>query len=350
MKGYIFTGDRRVGELQKETPVPQKGEVLIRTRATAICGSDLHYFRQPSEVRAPSARFFSGHEAAGVVESVGSHVSGYARHDRVVVYHVGGCGRCQQCVARRFKDCTDAQDHVFSRSRDGANADFVVVPEAQVLPLPDDFTFEEGSVMACTFGTAWAALQRTGVQPEDVIVVWGLGPIGLNLVLIARAMGIRVLGVDVSAGRRRVAEDLGCEAIDGTEPDVVTVLRTMTRGQGPDAIVETTGVPAVHSLAVATIRRTGTVVLVGLGQESQIGPVRELVLKEIAVKGSWIFQIEDWQPMMDFIRKNDVDVLSAVDRVEPIELFEESVHDADSATVAKIVFRWPATAEPVVNL
>jgi threonine dehydrogenase-like Zn-dependent dehydrogenase len=341
MKGFVFPGDRTITVLEKDTPMPGTGEALVRTRASAICGSDLHYFRQPSRERAEAADVYSGHEPAGVVALTGAKVSGVKAGDRVVIYHVGGCNQCADCREGKFKDCADSGDHVMQRSRDGANADFILVPEGQILPLPHDFTFEEGVVMACTFGTAWTAVKNSGAQRGEVLAVWGLGPIGLNVALIAKAMGIRILGIDVSAGRRRAATSLGCEVLDGNDPELPKALRSETAGLGPGRVIETTGVASVHQLVVSAMRRRGTLVLVGLGRESHIGPVRELILKEITVKGSWIFGIPDWQPMVDFIRSHQVDVMSTVDRVVPIERFEESVFEADAAKVAKIVFTWP---------
>jgi threonine dehydrogenase-like Zn-dependent dehydrogenase len=309
-----------------------------------VCGSDLHYYRQSEQQRKPAAQYYSGHEPAGVIEAVGADVRTVARGDRVVVYHVGGCGACSACEAGLFKDCSQAQQHVMQRSRDGANADYVLVHEHQALPLPDHMSFEQGAVLACTFGTAWGAIGQLRVATDQprTLAVWGLGPVGLNVEMIARTMGMRTVGIDVSAQRREIARKLGCHVLDGAHPHLVDHLLGFTEGEGFASVVETTGAPAVHRVAPMITRRHGTIVLLGLGADSAVGPTRELILREICVKGSWIFGIDDWPSMLEFVRTNRIDLMRTVDRVTSIAHFRDAIVDADHANVAKIVFRWPA--------
>jgi threonine dehydrogenase-like Zn-dependent dehydrogenase len=345
VRGFAFRGDRQIAVVTKPTPVCGPCEVLVRIRASAVCGSDLHYYRQSEEERRPAAEYFCGHEPVGVIEAVGCAVSTVAVGDRVVVYHVGGCGTCHACTAGRFKDCPDAQQHVMQRSRDGANAEFVLAHERQALPLPNFLSFEEGAVLACNFGTAWGAINQLPIG-SPVLAVWGLGPVGMNVQLIARTMGLPTVGIDISAGRREIARRLGCPVFDGADPQLSNQLLEFTGGAGFDAIIETTGSPLVHRTAPPITRRLGTIVLVGLGPDSAIGPTRELIMRELSVKGSWIFGVDDWQDMLEFVDAHQIDLMSMVDRVTSIEHFQQAIVDADHATMAKIVFRWPADGLP----
>ncbi|MCT7660714.1 alcohol dehydrogenase catalytic domain-containing protein [Mycobacterium deserti] len=345
MRGFAFRGDRQIALLTKPTPVCGPREVLVRVRATAVCGSDLHYYRQSAQERRAAADFYCGHEPVGVVAAVGADVRTVSLGDRVVVYHVGGCGHCSACDGGRFKDCPQAQQHVMQRSRDGANAEFVVVHERQALPLPDSVSFEAGAVLACSFGTAWAAVKQTSAPPSS-LAVWGLGPVGLNTVVIANLMGLRTVGIDLSGERREAAAELGCEVVDGSEPELTDILLDRTDGAGFNTVIETTGATAVHHQAATVTHRGGTIVLVGLGANSSIGPTREIILRELCVRGSWIFGVRDWPDILDFVLRNDIDLMRTVDRVTSIEHFRDAMSDADQGSMAKIVFSWPPNGLP----
>ena len=341
MKGFIFPGDRTIEMLEKPTPAPAPGQVLIQTRVSAICGSDLHYYRHSKKQRGAMAEYYSGHEPVGEVVAVGEGVLWPPVGERVVVYHVGGCGECKPCQVRNYKGCKRFfPEHAMLETRDGSNADYLIATAGQCLPLPEDFTYEQGAVLACNFGTAWGALRNALRFPGGTLAVWGLGPVGLNVVLIAKVLGVRVIGIDVSAGRREAAEQLGAETIDGTLPDLPGLLRTLTGDEGPHAVIDTTGVNAVHDVLVEAVRHGGNVVLVGLGQDSTVGPVKGIILKEVTVRGSWIYDISDWPEMLDFVRQHDLNLMSVVDRVVPISEFEEMIQLADSGKVAKILFTW----------
>ncbi|QUH01826.1 zinc-binding dehydrogenase [Saccharopolyspora erythraea] len=342
MKGYAFPGGREVAFVEKPTPSPGPGQVLIKSGTSSICGSDLHGYRASKDERAPYAETFSGHEPVGEVTAVGEGVTWPTVGERVVVYHVGGCGDCRYCRERDYKACHAATDPQNSMTfgRDGSNAEYVLAPVGQVLPLPEDFSFPEGSVLSCNFGTAWGAVRNAFSFPNGTVVVWGLGPVGLNIILIAQALGAEIIGVDISEGRRRVAEKFGATVVDGSRPDVVDAVHALAGGEGPEAIIDTTGVGSVHALLVSAIRRRGTIVLVGLGHETSVGPVPVAILKQVTIKGSWLYDIEDWQDMLDFVRRHEIDLLATVDKVVPIAQFETMLEEADAALSGKIIFSW----------
>lgn len=351
MKSFVFKGDREIALLDKSKPVPGPGQVLIRTRTSSICGTDLHIYRQSSDTVSSKGITVSGHEPVGEVAEVGVGVSWPTVGERVVGYHVAGCGVCKFCQLRRYKECphnysapmSDPDRVAMQENLDGSNAEYILLDAGLVLPLPNEFSYEEGSVLVCNFGTAYGAVRNAFTFPGGTLAVWGLGPVGLNVVLVARAMGMRVIGVDVSAGRRAVAEALGAETVEGDQEGLTEILHAMTEGEGPEAIVDTTGVGAVHDLLVSTVRRRGTVVLVGLGHETSVGPVPQAILRQVTIKGSWIFDIQDWQPMLDFVREHDqIDLLATVDKIVPIDEFETAFSEADRALAGKIIFNWPS--------
>ncbi len=349
MKSFVFKGDRKIELLDKEKPVPGPGQVLIKTRTSSICGTDLHIYRQASETVSSKGSTVSGHEPVGEVAEVGAGVAWPAVGARVVGYHVAGCGVCKFCQLRQYKECphnysapaSDPQRIAMQENLDGSNAEYILLDVGLVLPLPDEFSYADGSVLVCNFGTAYGAVRNAFSFPGGTLAVWGLGPVGLNIILVARAMGMRVIGVDVSEGRRAVAESMGVEVVDGAKEGLTDIVHEMTGGEGPDAIIDTTGVGSVHELLVPTVKRGGTVVLVGLGHATSVGTVPQAILRQVTIKGSWIFDIEDWQPMLQFVREHDlVDLKATVDKIVPIDHFEEAFSEADRALAGKIIFDW----------
>lgn len=349
MKSFVFQGDRKVAVLEKEKPVPGPGQVLIKTKTSSICGTDLHIYRQPSATVSSQGTTVSGHEPVGEVAEVGAGVVWPTVGERVVGYHVAGCNVCKFCQLRRYKECShnysapasDPERVAMQENLDGSNAEYILLDVGLVLPLPEDFSYADGSVLVCNFGTAYGAVRSAFNFPGGTLAVWGLGPVGLNTILVARAMGMRVIGVDVSEGRRTVAASMGVEVVDGAEPGLTDTIHGLTGGEGPDAIIDTTGVGSVHELLVPTVKRGGTIVLVGLGHATSVGPVPQAILRQVTIKGSWIFDIADWQPMLQFAREHElVDLMATVDKIVPINQFEQAFDEADRALAGKIIFDW----------
>jgi threonine dehydrogenase-like Zn-dependent dehydrogenase len=348
MKSYVFTGDRNIEVVEKDRPTPGPGQVLIKTKSSSICGTDLHVYRDSAETVSSKGITTSGHEPVGEVAEVGAGVTWPTVGERVVGYHVAGCGVCKFCQIRHYKECphnysapaSDPKRIAMQENLDGSNAEYVLLDAGLVLPLPEEFSYPEGSVLVCNFGTAFGAVRNAFTFPGGVLAVWGLGPVGLNVVLVAKAFGLRVIGVDVSAGRRKIAEDLGVEVLDGAIENLTEVIHEMTGGEGPDSIIDTTGVGSVHEILVSTVKRCGTVVLVGLGHATMVGPVPQTILRQVTVKGSWIFDIEDWQPMLQFVKNHNIDLNSTIDKVVPESQFKEAFVEADKALAGKIVFDW----------
>lgn len=349
MKGYVFLGDKEIDFVEKPTPTPGPGEALIKEKTSALCGSDLHVYRAPKAYRSSCTHTFTGHEPVGEVIAVGEGVQWPKVGDRVVGYHALGCGECRYCQTREFKKCPhnfiappdDPERVAMMENRDGSNADHFVAKSGQLLPLPDDFSYEDGSVLSCNFGTAWSAIKTGSCFPGGTIALWGLGPVGLNIVLIAKKLGMRVIGIDLSSARCDFARDAGAdEVIDGSQTDAVEQLLSLTGGEGADTVIDTTGAGPVHERLVEATRLGGHIVLVGMGHETSVGPVPAIILRQVTIHGSWIYDIADWWPMLEFVRQHEIDLMSCVEEVVPISQFPEKIEKADKGECGKIIFRW----------
>ena len=205
-------GDLRVEVGSAEIAEPGPGEMRVRTMMSAICGSDLHHYRTPAATRDENgySQWALGHENTGVVDAVGPGVGYPAVGDRVVVYGIVGCGHCVHC--RRGEDVFCANAQHFSRHRHGTNAAYLLAPARNAMPLPDDFDWEMGALLSCNVGTAYGALRKTGASGDRPLAVFGLGPVGLSCVMLGRALGATVVGVDPVAERRAMALRCGAES------------------------------------------------------------------------------------------------------------------------------------------
>ena len=230
MKGLRILGDRRAELMTLPQPEPRRGWVVLRSRMSAVCGSDLHIYRQSADRVGDRSNRVAGHEAVGVVEEVGPGVEDLAPGTRVVVFQHYGCGRCNYCRTGEPMFCPDRRtlgNHV-----EGADAEFVAAPASICLPLPDSLSDEVAALLACNFGTAFSGIRKLKLDGGDVVVVFGLGPVGCCAVVVAASDGAEVVAVDPVKSRRDLAERLGAaRTVDPTASDTATTIREITQGR-----------------------------------------------------------------------------------------------------------------------
>ncbi len=215
MRGVYLPGGRRVEIRELPRPEPGHGQVLVRTRASTICGSDLRAIYREHLGHGPEAYqdVIAGHEPAGEIVEVGPGCRRFRAGDRVALYHIAGCGLCHDCREGYMISCTSPFRAAYGWQRDGGHADFVVAEEATCVALPDALSYVDGACVACGFGTAYQALWRAGVSGRDAVLITGMGPVGMGAGLLAHALGAPlVIGVDVAPERLELAQRIG--AID----------------------------------------------------------------------------------------------------------------------------------------
>jgi len=302
MRGIVFLGDRKVELRTFADPTPGPGELVIAVGASGMCGSDLHYYRAESPAD-PTEVCIGGHEPAGTVVAVGAGVlpAQAAVGDRVMVHHYAGCGTCSSCRSGWTQMCTRTAARVYGKNEHGAHAPYMKVAAASVLPLPEALSFEAAAAIGCGTGTAWGALERLGEIGGRDLVVFGQGPVGQSLTLLAGARGARVIAVDLSAARREQALKLGAaETVDPTAGDPVAQIKALTGGTGPQAAVETAGASAAATAALASLAPWGKLCLVGLGGALSID-VRQQLSRQLTVLTSWSLSSVQQIACADFV-------------------------------------------------
>jgi threonine dehydrogenase-like Zn-dependent dehydrogenase len=294
MRGAYLPGNSTVDLRTVPVPSPGKGQVLVRVEASTICGSDIRaIYREHTGSGAEAYQdVIAGHEPSGVVEEVGPEVKERTSGDRVVVYHISGCGLCQECRAGYQIACTSPLRQAYGWQRDGGHAQYLLAEERDLVLLPDSLTFLDGACVACGFGTAYEAVRRADVSGADSILVTGLGPVGLAVGMLARALGAStVIGSDPVANRRSEAVDMGAvtSAIDptvGAVPENQFSVAIDASGNGRGQLA------ALHGL-----RRWGRGVLVGEGGSFPIEGSPDLIHKSAALMGSWVTSLPRMQEL-----------------------------------------------------
>ena len=286
MRAAVFHGSGMPLEVTEvETPTPGYGEALVRVAGCGMCHTDLHYldhgvrtFKKPPLIL--------GHEAAGVVHSIGEGVEERVSGDRVLIPAVLSCGRCRYCRAGRENLC----EHMVMPGNDidGAYAEFIKVPAAELVPVPDELPLDKACVIADAISTPYHAVKNRGrVRPGDTVAVVGCGGVGLNVVQCARIAGGRVIAIDVSKERLALAGELGAEVtLDPSEYDRPDKeIRKLTDG-GVDVAFEAIGKPETIELGFSLIRKGGRLCVIGYSGAPVSLSAARLMYYELELVGS----------------------------------------------------------------
>ena len=273
MKAAIFVEPGRI--VLDEKPIPDVGpmDALVRITTTTICGTDIHILKGEY----PVARGLTiGHEPVGVIEKLGSGVTGYREGQRVITGAITPSGHSYACLCGCSSQDGPGTKHgfratggwKFGNTIDGAQAEFVLVPDAMVnlSPVPDGLSDEEVLMCPDIMSTGFSGAESGGVKIGDTVVVFALGPIGLCAVAGARLMGAtNIIGVDTVPARIEVARKLGANHIvDFRAGDPVDQIMALTDGRGVDVAIEALGTQATFASALKVLRPGGTLSSLGV--------------------------------------------------------------------------------------
>ncbi|UDY35182.1 alcohol dehydrogenase catalytic domain-containing protein [Dermatobacter hominis] len=262
MRHVVIDGVRSVDVVSVPDPAPPGPDgVVVEVDATAICGSDLHFYDGDIPVGDGIA---PGHEFLGTVVEAGPEVSRFAVGDRVLTASVAGCGRCDGCAQGDPVLCVDGPQVFGSGMLPGGQATAVAVPAAdfQLLSIPEGVDDEAALLLTDNLGTGWAGAQRADIPAGGTVAVIGLGAVGLCAVRSALALGAgQVLAIDPVQGRRERAAASGATPVEG--PTVEAVLEA-TGGRGADAVIDAVALDATLDDALSAVRAGGTVSVIGV--------------------------------------------------------------------------------------
>ena len=274
--------------------------VVIDVRATGVCRSDWHAWRGHDPVTLPHV---PGHEFAGEIAQIGSQVSRFTVGERVTVPFVVGCGRCDWCRSGQAQVCPDQTQPGFTQAGSFAEQVAIGAADFNLVRLPDELDYVTAGMLGCRFATAFHALTaQAQVRPGEWVAVYGCGGVGLSAVMVAIALGARVVAVDPSSAALARASDLGAEGLVA-DPDPVPAVRSITAG-GAHCTIDAFGSGVTASAAVRSLRRRGRHVQVGLmfGDDRHAPVPWELVLAhELRILGAHGMAARDYPQMLDLI-------------------------------------------------
>jgi threonine dehydrogenase-like Zn-dependent dehydrogenase len=305
MNGVVLPGNSTVRPIQVDVPEPGPGQVLLRMKASSICGSDIRAIYREHLGTGPEAYqgVIAGHEPCGQVVAVGPSSRRLAEGDRVVVYHIAGCGMCEECRHGYMIGCTSPFRAAHGWQRDGGHADYLLAEEANCILLPEPLTYVDGALVSCGFGTAYEGLLRLQVSGQDRLLITGLGPVGLAAAMLGRAMGAwPIIATDLAPERLRMARDLGL--VDHTviaDDSAAQAIADLTDGRGCEASIDCSGSGAARVLALQSTRTWGRCAFVGEGGEITFAVSELLIHKQISLHGSWVTSLRHMEDLLEHL-------------------------------------------------
>jgi alcohol dehydrogenase len=300
-------------------PVCPADGAVIAVGATGVCRSDWHAWKGHDPVALPH---IGGHELAGVVAETGPAVTGWRAGDRVTVPFACGCGRCEFCLAGDAQVCPRQTQPGFTGPGSFAELVAIHAADANLVRLPDEVDFVTAACLGCRFATAFRAVTaHSRVRAGDWLAVHGCGGVGLSAVMIAVALGARVVAVDVVPAALDRARELGAEFAVQGGPDTVTAVGEITGG-GAHVSIDALGSPATAVNSVRCLRRRGRHIQVGLlpGPAATPPIPMDLVIgRELEIYGSHGMAARDYPAMMTMVADGTLRPGLAIGRVIGLE-------------------------------
>lgn len=288
MKVLLLSEYKKLELADVPRPAPTAGEVLVRVAACGICGSDVHGYDGTSGRRIPP--IVMGHEAAGTVAEVGAGVTAFKEGDRVTFDSTVYCGECDYCRSGEVNLCDRRQVVGVSCGdyrRAGAFAEYVVVPQRIVYQLPEGLSFPEAAMLEAV-SVALHAVRLSELKGGETALVIGAGMIGLLTLQAARAGGAsRVIVADVDATRLKLAKEMGAdEALHLSGAELVAEVMRLTEDRGVDVALEAVGRNETISVAIDSVRKGGTVTLIGNISPEVTLPLQKVVTRQLRLQGT----------------------------------------------------------------
>lgn len=287
--------------VEVDDPVCPDDGVVIEVRASGVCRSDWHAWQGHDPVPLPQ---IPGHEFAGVIIAVGPEVRTHAVGDRVTAPFVCGCGQCSWCLSGDAQICPSQSQPGFTMP--GSFADLVAIPAADfnVVTLPDGLGFVAAASLGCRFATAYRAITVHGrVRAGQWVAIYGCGGVGLSAVMIASALGARVVAIDRSAGALDLAREFGAELVVPAGEDASDRVTEITDG-GAHVSLDAVGSAATAAASINSLRPRGRHVQIGLllgADATPAVPMDRVISHELEIYGSHGMPASDYAGMLALV-------------------------------------------------
>ena len=319
MKALVMHKYMELTYEEVEKPEPKEGEVLIRLKACAVCGSDVHGFDGSTGRRKPPV--IMGHEASGVIVGCGKGVQKHKVGDRVTFDSTVYCNKCDMCRSGRVNLCDHRQVLGVScdeYNRAGCFAEYVTVPEYILYDIPDNVTYVQAAMIE-PLSVGYHAATRTKISEGDTAVVIGVGTIGLLTLQVVKSFGVRqLIAVDIDDERLKLARANGAtDCVNSRDPDAVEQILQLSNG-GVDVALDATGIDTTVNMCIRSVHLDGKVVLIGNLAPKIDFPLQNIVTRQISLFGSCA-SAGEYPACLDLISTGKVEVDSMISKLIPLE-------------------------------
>lgn len=293
MKGAVLPGNSTVELRDFEIPKPGYGQVLIQTKASTICGSDIRCIYREHVGKGPEAYIpgtIAGHEPCGLIVEEGEGLKRFKKGDSVIVYHISGCGVCHDCRKGYYISCKSRHRKAYGWQRNGGMAPYILADEKDLILLPDQLTYKDGAQIACGFGTVYEAIEKIGISGNDAVLVTGLGPVGLAALMLAKCLGAnKLIGVEMNETRIETAKKLGlADEVFKPGPGALEQILEATGGYGVERAIDASASDGGRQLAIRATREWGRIAFVGEGGSCTFQPSPDIIHGQKTIYGSWV--------------------------------------------------------------
>ena len=342
MKAAIFYGSAVIKVEEVKKPKPGPNEAIVKVAYCGICGSDRHKYYQgwpfpltpenkPKTSELKRLKYIPGHEAAGIIDELGSEVKGFKKGDKVAVYCINYCGKCYYCKNGLTHYCIDFDKNIMSDQWDGGYAEYVKVPKKVLLKLPDDIPSKLGNLSLDTLGVPYGALMETDITEDKSVAVYGCGPIGLSLIKMLNLKGVReIYAVDLVENKLELAKEFGAKVIINAEkgdPDRLIVKKAS--GVGVDIAFDTSSSVEAFKNAIYSVKKGGTVY--AIGEHPSLPPdlgeifISDILIhRHISIRGLMYFPIVEHSQLIDVLREGKKSFEKLITHVFPLEKINEA--------------------------
>ena len=317
------------------TPNPTDTGVVIKVEATGLCRSDWHgWMGHDSDIKLPHV---PGHEFAGTISEIGSQVKNFKVGDRVTTPFVCGCGKCKYCLRGDAQVCPTQTQPGFTHF--GSFAEYVGIDNADfnLINIPTEVSFATAAALGCRFATSYRGLiKRAKVKPNEKVVIYGCGGVGLSAIMIAKSQGADVYAVDINDESLKIAQSLGAKTINSKSTDPVKALLDLG---GADIAVDALGSEATATSSILSLARRGRHLQLGLmltpSGLSQI-PMARVIAWELDLLGSHGMAAKDYPEMLALVASGALNPSLLVKREINLEDGAKALSDLNNQSIGGI--------------
>ena len=341
MTGATLPGDSTTMLKEFQVPEPGHGEVLIKVKSSTICGSDIRCIYHKHLGKGPEGYqpgMVAGHEPCGQIVEVGPGCRRFQNSDRVIVYHISGCGVCNDCRRGYMISCTSEFRRAYGWQRNGGMAEYMLAEEKDLVLLPNELTYSDGAQVACGFGTVYEGLEKIGISGNDAVLVTGLGPVGLATAMLCKSMGAnKIIGVEVIDERIQIAKDTKLfDHVLKAGPNNIEEIRALTGGHGVEKSVECSANDKARRLSIQAARKWGKIVFIGEGGTCSFEPSPDIIHDQKTIYGSWVTNIWRMEELVERIVRWGIHPEDLITHRFPLEKVDEAYSLMASGKCGKV--------------